>query len=133
MKTYRTRISVRLILIVSVSWFLPIAFVPSEEMLHVTAITIPIFLMILLCFYGIKYVIDGKTLKVYSFWGIHQDIDITTITKMEKSSCILSAPAASLKRLAIYYGKFDVVYISPRNQEDFICEINKISPVMYEG
>ncbi|MGM9699458.1 MAG: PH domain-containing protein [Prevotella sp.] len=65
-------------------------------------------------------------MKVYSFWGIHQNVDIATITKMEQSRCLLSSPAASLKRLAIYYGKCDVVYISPRNQDDFISEINRI-------
>ena len=56
---------------------------------------------------------------------MHTDIKIESIKKMKPSRCLLSSPAGSLKRLAIHYNKYDVVYISPRNQEDFINEINK--------
>lgn len=126
MKTYRSRISISLLLIVTVACFVPVAFVSIEEMWHIAVAMLLIYLLILSCIRGIKYVIEGNTLKVYSYWGIHQDIDIATITKMEQSRCMLSSPAASFKRLAIYYGKCDVIYISPRNQKDFINEINRI-------
>ena len=81
---------------------------------------------ILLCFCGIKYVIDGDVLKIYSFWGIHEDIKISSITKIERSRCPLSSPAASLDRLAIRYNKNDVIYISPRRQEEFLEEIKNL-------
>ena len=126
MKTYRSRISISLLLIVTVACFVPVAFVSIEEMWHIAVAMLLIYLLILSCIRGIKYVIEGNTLKVYSYWGIHQDIDIATITKMEQSRCMLSSPAASFKRLAIYYFKCDVIYISPRNQKDFINEINRI-------
>ena len=113
MKTYRSRISISLLLIVTVACFVPVAFVSIEEMWHVAVAMLPIYLLILSCFRGIKYVIEGNILKVYSYWGI-------------QSRCMLSSPAASFKRLAIYYGKCDVIYISPRNQKDFINEINRI-------
>ena len=74
---------------------------------------------------NIKYVIVNDTLRIYSFFWIHKDIKIDSIRKMEPSRSIISSPAGSLKRLAIHYNKYDVVYISPRYQEDFINEINK--------
>jgi len=102
----------------------PLLFVSKESILFVA----PIMLFVLLLLASavkIKYVIDGDTLKIYSFFWIHNDIDIKSIRKMEPSRCVLSSPAASLKRLAIHYNKYDVVYVSPRNQEDFINEIKK--------
>ena len=82
MKTYRSRISISLLLIVTVACFVPVAFVSIEEMWHIAVAMLLIYLLILSCIRGIKYVIEGNTLKVYSYWGIHQDIDIATITKM---------------------------------------------------
>lgn len=123
-KTYKTRISVLLVLIILIIGITPLFFPPKEDMIFMAPITITV-LFLLAAVINIKYVIDGDTLKIYSFFWIHNDIDIKSIKRMEPSRCILSSPAASLKRLAIHYNKYDVVYISPRNQEDFINEINK--------
>ena len=123
-KTYKTRISVLLVLIILLIAIMPLFLPPKEDIIFVIAF--PILILVLLAsIVNIKYVIDGDTLKIYTFFWMHNDIDIKSIRKMEPSRCILSSPAASLKRLAIHYNKYDVVYISPRNQEDFINEINK--------
>lgn len=123
-KTYKTRISVLLVLIILLIGIMPLFLPPKEDIIFVIAF--PILILVLLAsIVNIKYVIDGDTLKIYTFFWMHNDIDIKNIKKMEPSRCILSSPAASLKRLAIHYNKYDVVYISPRNQEDFINEINK--------
>ena len=123
-KTYKTRISVLLVLIILLIGIMPLFLPPKEDIIFVIAF--PILILVLLAsIVNIKYVIDGDTLKIYTFFWMHNDIDIKSIKKMEPSRCILSSPAASLKRLAIHYNKYDVVYISPRNQEDFINEINK--------
>lgn len=125
MKVYRSRISLILVAFILLACYGPMSFMPGDGIVpYFVAVTI-IAGCLMLCFYGIKYVIDGDVLKVYSFWGIHQDIKISAITKIEKSRCMLSSPAASLDRLAVYYNKHDVVYISPRNQEDFLEEIQK--------
>lgn len=123
-KTYRSRISLKLITFIIIPLFFPILFLPEGEKLKYLAVTSPIFIFLIVCFYSIKYVIDGEKLKIYSFGIKIQIININDITKMEPSNCIISSPAASLKRLAIHYGKRKVVYISPRNQDDFIQAIN---------
>lgn len=126
MKTYRTRISILLVIFIGISCYLPMVFIPESDKLFFFLMMTVFFVLIIACLFGIKYVIDGEILKIYSFYGVHSDINIRSITKMEKSRCVLSSPAASLDRLAVHYGKSDVVYISPRHQDDFIAEIEKI-------
>lgn len=123
-KTYKTRVSASLMSICVIATIAPLLFVSKESILFVAPIMLFV-LLLLASVVKIKYVIDGDTLKIYSFFWIHNDIDIKSIRKMEPSRCVLSSPAASLKRLAIHYNKYDVVYVSPRNQEDFINEIKK--------
>ena len=123
-KTYKTRVSALLMSICVIATIAPLLFVSKESILFVAPIMLFV-LLLLASVVKIKYVIDGDTLKIYSFFWIHNDIDIKSIRKMEPSRCVLSSPAASLKRLAIHYNKYDVVYVSPRNQEDFINEIKK--------
>lgn len=127
MKKYRTRISLIMLVFILIVTFAPMLFVGEGIVPCLVTVAITDAVVFLL-FFGIKYVIDGDVLKVYSFWGIHEDIAISSITKIEKSRCILSAPAASLDRLAVHYNKYDVTYISPRNQENFLEEIRKINP-----
>ena len=126
MKTYRTRISLSLTGAIVAVLFVPVMFMPSEAILAYASTMLIVLAGIIFCMLGIKYVIDGETLKIYYFWGMYQDIKIKSIKKMEPSRCILSSPAASLKRLAIHYNKYDTIYISPRNQEDFINTVNEI-------
>lgn len=80
MKTYRTRISILLVIFIGISCYLPIAFIPESDKLFFFLMMTVFFVLII----------------------------------------------ASLDRLAIHYGKSDVVYISPRHQDDFIAEIEKI-------
>lgn len=126
MKTYRTRISLLLVLFIIIVSIVPVVFIDSPIAPYIVSVAI-VDIVVFICFFGIKYVIDGDVLKVYSFWGIHEDIPISSIKKIEKSRNPLSSPAASLDRLAVHYNKYDVVYISPRNQDDFLEEIGGIN------
>lgn len=103
MKVYRTRISLILVAFIVLVSYSPLLFLPEDGIgPSIVAVTI-VVVLILLGFFGIKYVIEGDVLKVYSFWGIHEDIKISSITKIERSRCPLSSPAASLDRLAVHY------------------------------
>lgn len=124
-KTYKSRISLFLVAVTVLAGYGPLLLMPEDGMMPYTIVATITMLFVLMVFRGIKYVIDGDLLKVYYFWGVHEDIKISSITKIERSRCILSSPAASLDRLAIHYNKYDVVYISPRRQEEFLEEIKK--------
>lgn len=128
--SYRSRISVGVVLFMAVICFISFYVPIFEQKNYIVGILTPIsiFSIFLLAFCSIRYVIDGQTLKIYYLWWIHQDIDIMSIRKMEPSHNLISSPAASLKRLAIYYNKYDDVLISPKNQEDFIKQLMQINP-----
>ncbi len=71
----------------------------------------------------IKYVLDDEKLVIFMGPIRYKSIDIQTIRKMELSNNPLSSPAASLRRLAIYYNKWGYVLISPKNREAFINDV----------
>jgi len=125
-KTYKSRVSILLVMLIVVICMIPIIFVPKEDYLVFLAVMSPIVCAVILPLFSIKYVIDGNTLRICSMWIFHNDIDIRTIKMIEPSRSILSAPAASLNRLKISYGKYDEVLVSPRYQDDFIKTINEI-------
>lgn len=127
MKTYKSRISISLLVFIAVVCFSPVICVPVDNALKYIIVALVVFGVIVMFMTSIKYVIDGQILKIYFTYGIHTDIDIKSIKSIEKSHNILSSPAASLSRLAITYGKYgDLVLVSPRNQDDFIKTINEI-------
>ena len=101
-KTYKTRVSILLMIIIVVAGVLCI----SPMILHhasKTAIILNSAFVILVLgittagIINIKYVIYNDTLRIYTFFWIHKDIKIDSIRKMEPSRCILSSPAGSLK------------------------------------
>jgi hypothetical protein len=70
---------------------------------------------------------DDK-LKVKCGFLINITIDINTIKKIKKSKNPFSAPALSLNRIEIFYGKYDSVLISPKNRGEFAESLKQINP-----
>ena len=77
-----------------------------------------------------QYIINENQLIVKSTWIVNERIDISKITKVEKSNSILSSPALSLDRLLVRYNKYDEVLISPKEKKEFIDELLKINPTI---
>ena len=77
-----------------------------------------------------QYIINENQLIVKSTWIVNERIDISKITKIEKSNSILSSPALSLDRLLVRYNKYDEVLISPKEKKEFIDELLKINPAI---
>lgn len=75
-----------------------------------------------------RYIINENQLTVKSTWIVNERIDISKITKIEKSNSVLSSPALSLDRLRIRYNKYDEVLISPKEKKAFIDELLKVNP-----
>lgn len=127
MKTYRTRISIVLLLVLAVALFTPlIVYYVQEPHWYYILLILLIALLILSGMYSCKYVIDGDILKVYYIYGIHKDIPIKSIKKIEPCKSMLGAPAASFRRIAIYYGISGYILISPRHRNEFIEQVNHI-------
>ena len=62
------------------------------------------------------------------FWRTQVAID--QITKVTPTRNPLSAPAFSLDRLEIKYGKYDYVLISPADKTDFLLRLSQLNPAI---
>ncbi|MEG0697900.1 MAG: PH domain-containing protein, partial [Algoriella sp.] len=58
---------------------------------------------------------------------VNKKIDINSITKISKTNNPISSPALSLDRIEIFYNKYDSVIISPKNEQEFIQDLQKIN------
>ena len=76
------------------------------------------------------YTIKGE--KLYIRCGIlfHMTLPINKISEIAHKSTVLSSPALSAKRIGIRYGLKNWIYISPKDQEDFISDLKSINPLI---
>ena len=67
-----------------------------------------------------RYVVEGDTLTVFYGFFLKKRIPIGAITSIKRSRNPISSPALSLRRLAIRYGKYDEILVSPKDPKAFI-------------
>ncbi len=79
-------------------------------------------------FVGTYYAISGNTLTVKGGFIVNLSINIETITKIEPTNSVLSAPALSFDRLEVFYNRYDSVVISPGDKAGFIAKLKEINP-----
>ena len=90
-------------------------------------IMIAVILFIGWIWFGTGYEISEKELKIRC-GPFRQRIPIHEIREIKKTRSPLSAPACSLDRMEIKYGKSKRVMISPADKENFIKTIIEKSP-----
>nr|WP_294946229.1 PH domain-containing protein [uncultured Mucilaginibacter sp.] len=80
-------------------------------------------------FFNTYYAIttDG-VLRVKCGMFFNSKVVIGSITKIEDTRSILSAPALSMDRMEIFYNKSDSIVISPADKAGFVAELQKINP-----
>lgn len=111
---------------------LPFLFIISEsisnEKFSGILVSFAVFAFVCWMIFGIQYFVDGQFLIIKnSFFG-KTKIDINEITKVEKTSNMLSSPAPSLTgRIEIYYENKSIL-ISPKFFEEFKNELLRINP-----
>lgn len=101
------------------------------------ALVVPLLttLFIVYLFLTTDYTVEGNILKVRSGFIINKTIAISTITKISETSDPSSAPATSIDRLRIEYGKQQSVLISPKDKQafiDLILQLNSKIEVKYK-
>lgn len=77
---------------------------------------------------GIRYRIDGTTLRISCGPFYRVEIPVHSITSISQTRNPISAPAASLDRWEVRYGKGESVLISPREHEPLLLELLRINP-----
>ncbi|OYT12281.1 MAG: hypothetical protein B6I18_01125 [Bacteroidetes bacterium 4572_112] len=90
-------------------------------------INISVFVLVYLLYKSTNYTITGDNLNIKSSFIINENIDIKTITKIKETNNPLSAPAFSLDRLEITYGKGGSILISPREKTEFLNQLKSIN------
>ncbi|QBZ97598.1 PH domain-containing protein [Flavobacterium sangjuense] len=107
-------------------------FLSVTSMIEGEWIGYPVFIFFLLFIVFIskstRYIIAENQLIVKSMFVVNDRIDISKIRKIEKTNSILSSPALSLDRIAIKFNKFDEVYISPKEKQNFLTDLLQINP-----
>ncbi|MDE5585419.1 MAG: PH domain-containing protein [Muribaculaceae bacterium] len=73
------------------------------------------------------YTVNGEKLHIGCGFMFRMDIPISKITEITHKSTILSSPALSAKRIGLKYGKTNWVYVSPKEQEEFIATLKSIN------
>jgi hypothetical protein len=74
------------------------------------------------------YVISNNDLIIKCGFLVKTSVKINSIKKIAKTINPLSAPAASMDRLLIYFGNSDAIMISPKDKQDFIAHLTSINP-----
>ncbi|MCQ2253481.1 MAG: PH domain-containing protein [Bacteroidales bacterium] len=129
MKTFKSKIDWWIYLALAILFgVLIFAQLHSNKTFVTTIIFSLIFYFTALMSLGISYTIqDGKLMLKAAFINLG-DLEISKITKIQKTSTILSAPAASLDRIALYEGKKLVAVISPKERQEFFDALREINP-----
>ncbi len=125
---------------VSYALFIPMLFslgialfasIYTGEYIPVGIVLASILVLVLPMLLNTTYTIDGDMLKIRSGLIKFKDVNIATITRIENTQSLLSAPAASLTdRIEIFYNRFDSIVISPKNRNAFIADILSINPAV---
>ena len=127
-KIYKSKIGWELIVILGVT-FGTIAIVMACSGDYVPLfLNVILFLAIGYVLWKTEYTISKTNLNVKSSFLVNEDIAILSIRRIEETYNPISAPAASIDRLEIFYNKFDSILISPKDKKGFIADLLRINP-----
>lgn len=90
------------------------------------------FFVVYICLYT-YYEVGARTLRIKSGFLFDRSIPINTITKIETTKNPISAPAASLDRLEVFYNDYESIIISPKEKLAFIAHLKQINPKIQDN
>ncbi|WP_353936481.1 PH domain-containing protein [uncultured Brevibacillus sp.] len=61
-------------------------------------------------------------------WATQKTIPLQSITSVKPVTSIAASAATSTKRLEILYNKYDLIYISPLEEDAFLAEVQSRCP-----
>ena len=127
-KIFRSRISILLLLFIMTIFIYTSLSIFQERDSRGAYIFGAIFLIMMFLFTGVRYIISGDKLFIKMWFIPMGSIKILEISSITRSYNPLSAPAVSLKRLALYRYKNLCALISPVREQEFIEELKTINP-----
>ena len=136
-KTFRSRVSILLILFIaavfSCSAAVVISYGDSDAIIRTVGLFILLFAFIIALFFSMNYRIDGQILYIRYLGFSAGSIELQDICKIKRTYNPLSSPAASLKRMALYRRKSTgkpvlCALISPVREEEFLDMLKSVNP-----
>lgn len=132
-KTHKAKISYSLLVIIFLSFFVPPIFGFINNGINkafyvLMAILIPIYAFVLHLFLKTEYRIENNQLQIICGFLYNKKINISDIKSIKKTNNLMSSPAPSFDRIAIAFGKFDEVLISPKDKLAFANDLTQINP-----
>lgn len=126
--TFRSRVSILLVVVI-IAAMMPglIAPLMDGEVMAVVAILV-VELVVLSLLFVIRYRIEGDKLYVGEVFRKGTAYDLKKLVSISPTRSMLSAPAASLRRIKLDFGCGKALVISPAAQDVFIDEILRINP-----
>ncbi len=103
--------------------FLPLL----REEYYALFFTVPLALLMMWGWFKTGYFIEREELIIQS-GPLKKRIVISEIEKIVKTKNPLSAPALSIDRLEISYGKFELALVSPKDKHQFITQLKHVNP-----
>lgn len=127
---YRSKVSPWLICVIIGVSVIPMIPTMIYDFSWVSLIIVALILFVAIySLFCIVYIIDGNALTVKCGIFSKTNYDISKITKIKRTNSILSAPASSLDRIAIYFLKQKTpIVISPKDKIEFIQHLQSINP-----
>lgn len=103
--------------------------VGKAELFSFIGIFLIIYCLLLLLLIKTDYVISNEKLFCRSGF-FKKDFEISSIRKIEKSVSLYVGwkLGLALRGIVIHYNKFDELYISPENENEFIETLLKVNP-----
>lgn len=128
MKTYKSRVGIemKIILLLMCLFNVYILFAEGYHFFLLILMFSPI-LFIIYVINQTYYQIKNEVLYIKSSFFFREELPVNKIRKIEEVINIINSPAMSIKRLELFYGKYDSIMISPKGQKQFIQELLAIN------
>jgi hypothetical protein len=99
-----------------------------QTILSVGGIFLLVYAQLLYLHFSTSYLIsEDGTLHIRMGLFYKKTINIASIVSVSKTNSLLSAPAPSLDRIELIYGKNDSLVISPKEKVKFVHELQRIN------
>ncbi|MFM7731705.1 MAG: PH domain-containing protein [Flavobacteriales bacterium] len=127
---FRTKLGLELIIPITLIFGVTIFLTLRDGAWMAVAIQLLTYVGIGCMLYQTWYIIDGEELQIRVWFFRYPKIHIADIRSVKRTKIPISAPAASLDRLAIRYGKMGYQLISPQDKTAFVQALLKINPAI---
>jgi len=128
MKKYKSKTGVGIVLFIAVILGSAIAIMIINHIWVGFAINLAVAGFVGYVFISTCYIIDGNDLIIKYGFKINTTIKIDSIKKIVEKHSLLSSPANSTDRIAIYYNSGNPLLISPKNKLEFIDKLRAANP-----